>query len=233
MANPIITQNENTPLFIGEQIFEDQTILANENPVRGQVMGAILAGALTVTPSGTIVGDGTLTEEALAAGGPAKVGTWRVECIEAILNSGRFKLTDPDGVEVANDILIPAGPGNFIVHIGAGLTFKITDGATDFALGDYWDIAVAAGSGYLKKTDSTSVDGSEIPKYVYTGDDLTNTSDVLKSVAKSGKVDGAKLVFEGSDTLATLVNDKSMKDWLHERDIITKESSHLDFPDNQ
>lgn len=129
MANPEITQNDNTPLLIGDQLLEDQTILAAENPAAGQVLGVITA------------------------------------------------------------------------------------------------------SGKLAKCDSTAVDGSEIPKYLIT-EAVTNAADVVKSVVKTGIYDENKLVFEGTDTLATVVSGKTMKDWLHERGLYGKDSQHLDFPDN-
>ena len=232
MANPDIVQNVNTPIFIGFQLFEPHTIFAAEDPLAGQVLGAITVGALVVTADGGNTGDGTVTEEATSVvGGPAKAGDWILTCIEAIADSGRFNLVDPDGVEVASNILIPAGAGNNVVFIGSGLTFKITDGATNFALNDFWTIAVAIGSGKLKKSVSTSSDGSEIPKYVIT-QTIVNVADAIKSVGKRGIVDQNKLVFEGAETIATLVHGKSMKDWLHDTSIFTKDSQHLDFPDN-
>lgn len=442
MANPEITQNVNTPIFIGNQLFEDQTILAAEDPSAGQVLGSITLGSVTAVAGGGNTGDGTVTALALAAGGPAivgaysllcvdadagdiksiasavadggntgdgvitletlvsqsaakvgdyiltctddevndtiavsagafagtgngtlteeaasvtgapaKQGAWSLECIEAITNGGRFKLTDPDGIVVGSDILIAAGAGGVIVWVGAGMTFKITDGSTDFAVADVavitvtgvdggkWElkdpdgnilldnillpgtalgtiavaaggisftladgatdfatddfftltvsgehggrwtltdpngaeidsnillpgtaggtavftghgitftltdgatdfvaddvftITVAAGSGKLKKSVSTSVDGSEIPKYIIT-QAFTDASDAVKSVGKRGIVDQNNLVFEGAETIATLVHGISMKDWLHDRGIYTKDSQHLDFPDN-
>ncbi|MCK5612878.1 hypothetical protein KAR91_63985 [Candidatus Pacearchaeota archaeon] len=110
-----------------------------------KVNDTIATGSVT-GPTGT--GDGTLTELAPdSLGAPAKKGTWVVTCVEAITNSGRFQLADPDGVIVASDILIAAGAGGVIVFVGAGLTFKITDGSTDFAVGDVFSFPVTGTHG--------------------------------------------------------------------------------------
>jgi hypothetical protein len=111
-----------------------------------EVNDTIVVGAAAADGGNT--GDGTVTAQAASTvGAPAKLGTWTLDCIEAIVNSGRFRLTDPEGVEVANDILIPAGAGNTVVWDGAGITFTITDGGTDFAEGDLWTIAVSGTHG--------------------------------------------------------------------------------------
>ncbi len=91
-------------------------------------------------------GNGTVTEEAASAtGAPARFGIWVLTCTQAIADSGRFNLVDPDGIEVENNLVIPAGPGNNVVFDGFGLTFKLTDGTTDFALNDFFEITVETG----------------------------------------------------------------------------------------
>lgn len=113
----------------------------------GEIEGDTISVAAAVADGGN-TGNGTVTEQAASTtGAPAVQGTWTLDCIEAIANSGRFRLTNPDGVEVANDILIPAGAGNNIVWDGAGITFKITDGGVDFVVGDFWTIAVSGAHG--------------------------------------------------------------------------------------
>lgn len=226
--NPEIIENDGTPLFIGYELFEKKTILANENPSRGNLLGEVKVGSLSATP-GANTGNGVLDQLAQAAGGPAKVGDWILQCVEAITNSGRFKLTDPDGLVIDANIVIPVS-GN-IVYVAPGLTFRLADGATDFALNDSFTITVAAGSGYLKKCVSTAFDGSEIPKYIAV-QTLENASDVVQSVAIRCDVEAGNLVFEGSDDLDTLVHGKTIKDWLHERSIFAITAQHLNFPDN-
>lgn len=92
------------------------------------------------------IGDGTLTDLDLSdTGAPATIGSWLLKCVQALPNSGRFTLEDPDGYIVADDIIIPNGGGQSIVYDNYGLTFKITDGDTDFAVDDSFTIHVTPG----------------------------------------------------------------------------------------
>lgn len=59
-----------------------------------------------------------------------------------ILHGGTFKLTDPDGVDIKEDIALPGTTGGTIVFTGSGITFTITDGATDFAIDDFFTLLV-------------------------------------------------------------------------------------------
>jgi hypothetical protein len=329
MANPDIVKNDNRPLFIGDQVFEPHTILAGENPQRGELLGEINRVVGAVTPDGGNTGDGTITEFALAAGGPAQIGNYEVECIEedaggaktpgtvtpdggntgdgtasaatlgtdakegtytltcieAIVNGGRFevkdpdgnrladlyvgvayvstqinltisdgatdfivgdkftlavtitdggkfKLTDPSGVILKDDILLPGTPGGNVVVIVGGITFKITDGATDFATGDKFTLAVAAGSLKLKVFDNTAVDGSQIPKFV-TAQNLTNVADQINDVCKSGRINTGLLVLPGGVTLQTIIDGQTVETWLKNVGIITIDTDNLDFYDNE
>jgi len=84
-----------------------------------------------------IVGD-SITVEATAADG----------------DSGLFAITAPDGTALPDATVD-------VAYVNEQLNFTINDGATDFAVGDIFTIAVAAGSGQAVPVDSTAVDGSQ------------------------------------------------------------------------
>ncbi len=224
---------DNRPLVIGGAYKLLKTILqdAGAKIAKGSPLGEITLGAVTAAAVvGT--GNGTCTELALAAGGPAIVGDCRLTCIEAIINSGVFKLVDPNGKLIAHDITIAAGAGGVIVFTGAGITFKITDGSTDFAVDDYFVITVAAGSLKLKETVTTSVDGSEIPQYIAPREIDALAADVDCDVLGPCLISATMMVFQGSETLATRVRDKSYYDHLRAVGIITQTGSILENYDN-
>ena len=135
---------------------------------RYTVMGESLVAAGSVTPDGGNTGDGTVTGFALAVGPTPLVGDYNLECTFAVANGGVFKLEDPNGNLVADNITLRVGAGLATTVIAAGLTFVITDGATDFAAGDKFALAISAVNKYLP-LDLTAVDGLQIPKAVYTG----------------------------------------------------------------
>lgn len=127
------------------------------NLITGTVLGKISKGAVTAAAkSGGNTGNGALTMDGTTpklAG--AKVGVYKVRCIEVTANSGLFQVVDPNGAVI----------GHYVVGAAAFATevkFTIADGATDFAQGDGFDITIAAGSGKWKKHVSGAVDGTEV-----------------------------------------------------------------------
>lgn len=224
---------DNRPLVIGGAYKLLKTILqdAGAKIAKGALLGEINLGAVTAAgPTGT--GDGTCTVLALAAGGPAIVGDYTLTCVGAVTNGGVFKLVDPNGVTLAQDITIAPGAGGIIVFTGAGITFKITDGSTDFAVADYFVITVAAGSLKLKETVITSVDGSEIPQYIAPREIDAMAGDVACDVLGPCIISVSQMVFQGAETLATRVRDKSYYDHLRAVGIIAETGRILENYDN-
>jgi hypothetical protein len=118
------------------------TILAGSGSAReltsGMVLAKVTKGAATpAAVAGNTGSSGTIASAAVGA--TAKVGVYRVVCIEPATNLGEFTVEDPDGITVG-----VATVGTEFV--GGGLTFTITD-ATDYVAGDAFTITVAAGSG--------------------------------------------------------------------------------------
>jgi hypothetical protein len=68
-----------------------------------------------------------------------------------IAHGSKFKLTDPNGVDVKDDILLPGTPGGTVNVSVGGISFTITDGGVDFALNDSFTLAVAAAQGGVFK----------------------------------------------------------------------------------
>lgn len=68
-------------------------------------------------------------------------GDWTLVCTAAATDAGTFTLTDPNGVIQSTTVVASAAGAVFTV---AGLTGKLTDGTTDFAVGDTFTITVPA-----------------------------------------------------------------------------------------
>lgn len=125
----------------------------------GMVLGKITRGAATsAAKSGGNTGNGTLTVDGttpVKAG--AKSGVYTVRFIAAATNNGTFRVTDPDGF-VIGDVVMAAGAGAFDNDI----KFAVADGASDFIVGDGFDITVAAGSDKYVRHNPTGNDGREV-----------------------------------------------------------------------
>jgi len=97
-------------------------------------------GAAASTP-GTNTGNGTVT--ALSVVGTPRPGSYKLAVTGAISDGGKFVLSDPDGIAVSSVTLTPA-PGGTTEVDAAGLQFTVTDGTTDFVVGDNFTIEVPA-----------------------------------------------------------------------------------------
>lgn len=177
----------------------------------------------TMTADGGNTGDGTVTAVAAAAGGSPIVGSWELELITAIANGGVFKLTDPNGNIVDNNLVMTAGAGLATIFTVAGITFTVTDGAADFIVGDLFTLAVTANGKYVPFIPA-NVDGSEIPLAIFMGDDIATADlvagDVIDNpvLVNGAKFDESKLIFDdGATTLDTVLsNGKTVRDNLYD-----------------
>jgi hypothetical protein len=122
----------------------------------GTVLGKIRTGAATsAAKSGGNTGNGALTVDAttpVLAG--AQAGVYSVRLITAATNGGTFRVTDPNGF-VLGDVAVAA-------TFADQIKFAVADGATDFIVGDGFDITVAAGSAKWTQMSLTAIDGSQI-----------------------------------------------------------------------
>ncbi len=164
MANPTISNNDVSQLEVFSPEYDQDMVdfgTAETRPV-GQILGRkILATAVTSTPDGGNTGDGVVDNQALSAqDAPAKVGDYLLTCVEAITNSGRFKLEDPDG-KLLDDQIVVTVSGTTVFQ-GHGLRFDIADGAADWAVADFITLATTA-DGALDSYDPAEFDGREIP----------------------------------------------------------------------
>jgi len=117
----------------------------------GLVVAALLVGGVAAaTPLGTNTGNGAIG--AIAVGGAAQEGDYRLIVIEPAANGGAFVVEDPEGSTIGHGVVgSPFSAG--------GLTFTLADGATDFVAGDSLLISVA-GSTRFVPYDPTSITGA-------------------------------------------------------------------------
>ena len=139
----------------------DEGILASGTSamvsIPGLVVGKIAVGAATpAAKSGGNTGNGVLTMDGttpVLSG--AKAGVYQVRLITAAANGGTFRVTDPDGF-ILGDVAVAATFSNDV-------KFSVADGATDFIVGDGFDITVAIGSGKYAPLNVAGNNGSERP----------------------------------------------------------------------
>lgn len=168
--------------------------------LRGTLLGQITAGAATsAAKSGGNTGNGTCTVDATT---PTLVnvipGVYQVRFKVAATNNGTFEVTDPRGASLGVAVMA-AGAATFSNRI----KFAIADGATDFAVGDGFDITVAAGSGKLVKAVKTAGDGSAVPFGILVDDADSTSGDVVCGAYVAGEFDINSVIVDASFDLTT------------------------------
>jgi len=153
----------------------------------------------TVVVTGT--GNGTLT---LVEGRRnTKVGAYVLSCIAAVAHGGTFKLVDPDGHNVIASIVIPAGAGNSIAFDCDQLAGLITDGSTDFIVGDLFTITVSIDPRQCIAVNSAATNGASVP-YAILSEDVDASAAAVRSIGYlEGSFNERALIFGGTDTIAT------------------------------
>jgi hypothetical protein len=177
------------------------TVKSGANRLIGTVMAAITVdptnSGITVT-AGTNTGNGTFTKDATAAAQAGVwVGSYTVKIYKAVTNGGEFAVYRPDGSLV--------GLGSVGVTFNNEIKFAIADGATDFAVGDSWTVAIPAGSGKLVPLVQTAqTDGTHRIHSVLTVDTASASADVSAPVLARGPVAVAsdRLIWDASFTTA-------------------------------
>lgn len=118
---------------------------------------------VVTTGAPAVVGTGNGTISGLSLGPDAKTGQYRVECIAAVTNGGTFKVVGPDGDIVAVGSIVAGAGGTLVLANQRQLNLTITDAATDFAVGDFFEVFVynELAGGKCVAWDPTTYDGRD------------------------------------------------------------------------
>lgn len=139
---------------------EAGVMAAAASALQFQVLGAVQGGAVSsaVKASGANTGNGTCVVDATTPGlANVQIGVYQIRCTVAAANAATFRVTDPKG-DVLGDVSF-SGSGASATFADQ-IKFAITDGATDFVVGDGFDITVLPGVVY-KPLNFSGADGSQ------------------------------------------------------------------------
>jgi hypothetical protein len=221
-----VTQNGDVPqqpAIYANSYVPDQLIAGpfQQVTVNGTVKSGATVNTLTTLPRGTIMGQitvGSATSAAKAGGNTgtgtlvldastpvlanAVTGVYTVRNIEAVVNGGKFQVIDPRGFDLGT-VIIPAGAGGSVTFSDR-IKFVLTDGGTDFIVGDGFDVTVAAGSLKYVPAVATVTDGSSVPVAVLVDDSNPSAADVVAGLYLTGEFNNAAITFDTSYTVAVL-----------------------------
>lgn len=234
MVNLVITNNDIGSIILKDAQFRDELLVfaGADTFVNGTIL-ARKAVADAVTPAaGSNTGDGTVTLATVVAGSVVPlVGAYLMTFTTAVANGGIFKLEDPNGAQVASDLIMTVGAGAATVFEVEGLEFTVTDGSTDFIVGDSFTLTVAA-DGKMLPFLKTGAGGVQVPSAVLTYD-LTRTgagNEPIRAMI-AGSVRKERLVID-IDGDGSNVDDVVL-DQLRQLGIVSIDTQELNIQDNQ
>lgn len=178
------------------------TIAASQTLVRGAVIGLNKIKAGTAAADAGNTGQGAISAYALAAGGPAKIGTYKATFVIAASGGGTYNVTDPDGILIGQGVVGTA-------FLGGGITFSIADGTPDFIVGDFFNLPVEADTGYGKLLNKAATDGSNKFEGVLLTEAITTggAETAVGTLLIAGSVQSQALSFYSGTVLADVVED--------------------------
>ncbi len=235
MSNLEITNNDLGSVILKNGEFRDDllTVAGAVTVKEGTILARrAVAVAVVAAADGGNTGDGTTTLATVVAGPVIPlVGAYNLEVTEAIANGGVLKLEDPNGAQVASGLAMTVGAGGVTVFEAAGLQFSVTDGATDFIVGDKFSLTVAA-DGKLVPFEKDGAGGAQIPKKVLTYEVVTTgAGDVAIRDMTSGSVRAARLVIDSDGDASNI--DAAVLDQLQDYSLVAIDVSELNILDNQ
>ena len=192
-------------LIAGQILHESPiTLVLGEDLKRGAVLGEIKFAPGTPVPGGTNTGDGVVQN--VEARNESLVGNYRIECIEAVVGAGRFKVEAPDGSRLA-DVEVGIGYDNEFI------AFDLVAGAVDFVKGDYFVIPINKHSdaGKYKLSNFSATDGSQIPSMILATDTNALSGDKKSHAYDCGVFNQRALIFgtgHDKDTVAAAFREQ-------------------------
>ena len=227
-----ITNNDLSTVLLGNNLFKDELLTFGGAGTVEE--GTLLARqavdvAVVDTPAGT--GNGTMVVTVTGVDEVPIPGSWVLKCTFAITNGGVFKLTDPNGNIVADNLTLRVGDTLVTTFNEAGLTMVITEGGTDFAADDTFTMVVVA-NGKMVPFVVGGVAGAGVPSAVIGYDVVAaGAGDEPCRPAINGEVRKEKLIIDADGDGSNITD--AILDQLRDFTIVSQNVQELNIQDNQ
>jgi hypothetical protein len=131
---------------------DEIVVLSGQVLLAGAVIGRVFSGGTgaAVAAAGN-VGNGTMGAITVTNAPP---GAYQLVITDAGANVGEFEVRNSSGAVIGQGTVAAA-------YSAGGLAFTLADGATDFAVGDVFNITVSGGTGKYKEYNPANTDGSQ------------------------------------------------------------------------
>lgn len=178
--------------FIGEMAMgigfhaDAVTVLTGQNLVAGAVVGAVPSGtSASAAKAGGNTGNGTFVLDATTPIQFGAVeGVYTLRNIEAVTNGGKFQLLNPLGQSLGTYIIVAGASGT--VTITDQIKGVLTDGSTDFIVGDGFDITLSAITRKTVEYNPAGTNGSQIVDGILVRAANATAADVASTAVRRG-----------------------------------------------
>lgn len=234
MPDPIITNNDLGNVILKDGQFRDELLTFGAGGT--ELEGTILARqtvdvAIVDTPDVGNTGDGTLVATVIGVDELPVPGNYNFECTVAIAEGGIFKLVDPNGNVVADNLTLRVGAGLITTFVVSGIQIVVTEGAADFIVGDKFALAVVA-NGKMLPFAIGGVAGVGIPTEVLTYDvTAAGAGDETIRGMISGSVRKERLIISADGDGSNITD--GILDQLRDFTIVSTDVQELNIQDNQ
>jgi hypothetical protein len=199
MAQTPLTENRHDGGFLvsearGHRSRDPMTFSGAVKHLPGEVVAKKAGGTANAAAKAGNTGNGVFTLDATTPVLPnAQAGVYVVRCTAAAANSGTFRVFDPTG-DVIGDVVVGQ-------TFSDGIKFAIADGATDFVVGDEFDVTVSAVSAKLVPLNPVATDGTQVAAGISFGTYDATAADVPGlAVIRDAEVNGGELIWPAGIT---------------------------------
>jgi len=159
---------------------------------------------IVVTASGTPIvagGAGNGVISAITLGNLAQLGGYRVNCVRAATDGGEFSVVAPNG-DVVGTFIMGTATGASASFASDHINFTLTDGATDFVAGQYFNVIVV---GYAAPEatlwDPAAVNGANEAWGILTDDcDASSAAQDAVCITRQAEISSTKLTWKTTVT---------------------------------
>lgn len=176
---------ESSPMYSREA----GRLASGNNLVAGTVLGQVTSASAATADAGN-TGNGTAS--AVTTGTDAVNGTYTLVCTGAATDAGTFSVTDPNGNALAD---LTVG----VAYTSSHINLTISDGATDFIVGDTFTVDVIFGEYGVFDPDAS--DGTETAAAIlYDAVDASSAEQDCVVTKRATVVNEAELVWKTGTT---------------------------------
>lgn len=174
------------------------TVLTGQVLVAGHVLGRVFSSGTAVSaPAAGNTGNGVMGAVTVTN---APNGVYQVVITEPGANVGEFEVRDPHGAVIGQGTVASA-------YSAGGLAFTLADGATDFAVGDAFNITVSGGGAKYKEYNPANTDGSQYVAGILWDDTDATAADIqAAAVTSDAEVNRSELTWFSGATGAQITS---------------------------